>query len=218
MIAVVDYGRGNLFSLGQALRHLGAAYEVTGDPGRILAAERVILPGVGAFGDAMQALVKRRLVEPLREVAARGTPLLGICLGMQLFASRSEEFGEHEGLDLIPGTVKRLPAGNAGRGSIKIPNVGWRPLCPVTSDAFLGDLPSDTMVYFVHSYAPVVTDPAHVAATIAVNGSAVAAVIHRGKVLGYQFHPEKSGPAGLALLGRFLALAPGSAAHAMVLR
>ena len=206
MIAVVDYGRGNLFSLGQALRHLGATYEVTADPDRVRAAERVILPGVGAFGDAMQALAKRRMVEALCEVAARGTPLLGICLGMQLLASRSEEFGVHDGLDLIPGTVQRLPEGNGSPGAIRIPNVGWRTLRPVAGDTFLGDWPPDSMVYFVHSYAPVVVDPTHVAATIELNGAAVAAVIHRDNMLGYQFHPEKSGPVGLSLLQRFLGL------------
>jgi len=218
MIAVVDYGRGNLFSLGQAIRHLGATYEVTADPDRILAAERVVLPGVGAFGDAMQALTKRRLVEPLREVAARGTPLLGICLGMQLFASRSEEFGLHEGLDLIPGTVKRLPEGGDRPDAVRIPNVGWRALRTAPEHPLLGDLPPRTMVYFVHSYAPVVDDPAHVAATIDVNGAEIAAVTNSCNILGYQFHPEKSGPAGLALLERFLALTSRCSVQAMVRR
>lgn len=204
MIAVVDYGRGNLFSLGQALNHLGAAFEITEHPELILAAEQVVLPGVGAFRDAMDGLARRGLVKPLREVVRRGTPLLGICLGMQILADRSEEFGLHEGLGFIPGTVKRLPEGGEGSNIIRIPNVGWRALKPVPGDPFLGDLARGTMMYFVHSYAPLVEDAAHVAATIEVNGVDVAAAIRRGNVVGFQFHPEKSGPAGLDLLRRFL--------------
>lgn len=211
MIAVVDYGRGNLFSLGQALRHLGAAFEMTGEVAHILAAERVILPGVGAFGDAMAGLKARGLIAPLREVAERGTPLLGICVGMQMLADESEEFGVHEGLGLIPGTVRRLPEGGEKAGAVRIPNVGWRALRPVPGDPFLGDLGEGAMVYFVHSYAPVPHDPGHVTATIAVNGADIAAVIRRDNVVGYQFHPEKSGPMGLALLERFLEL-PAAAA------
>ena len=210
MIAVVDYGRGNLFSLGQALRHLGASYEITENPELILAADQVILPGVGAFADAMEGLAGRGLIEPLREVARRGTPLLGICLGMQMLVDRSEEFGPHEGLGLIPGTVKRLPEGD-GSDAIRIPNMGWRSLRPAPGNPFLEDLATGTMVYFVHSYAPVVKDGAHMAATIEVNGVDVAAVIRRDNVVGYQFHPEKSGPAGLDLLRRFLDLFQTSA-------
>jgi len=151
------------------------------------------------------------LIEPLREVARRGTPLLGICLGMQMLVDRSEEFGPHEGLGLIPGTVKRLPEGDEDSNAVRIPNVGWRPLRPVPGDPFLGDLATGAMMYFVHSYAPVVEDAAHVAATIEVNGVDVAAVIRRGNVVGCQFHPEKSGPAGLDLLRRFLDLFQTSA-------
>ncbi len=192
MIAIVDYGRGNLFSLGQALLHLGAEHEITADPARIAAARTVMLPGVGAFGDAMSALRSLGLVEPLRAVAAAGTPLLGICLGMQLLATRSDEFGDHAGLDIIPGAVRRLPDGS-GEDRVRIPNVGWRTLRP-----------SGEMMYFVHSYAPFPDDPAHVVETIDVNGVAVPVMIRKGNVVGCQFHPEKSGPVGLALLARLL--------------
>lgn len=201
MIAVVDYGRGNLFSIGQALRHLGAAYSVENLSDNILGAERVILPGVGAFGDAMRTLRERQLVEPLKAVAARGTPLLGICLGMQMLATRSEEFGSHEGLDLIPATVRRLPD-----GTIRIPNVGWRSIVPNPENGYLADLATETMVYFVHSLVPLAEASADVAATVAVNGIDAAAVIRRGNVVGYQFHPEKSGAAGFDLIRRFLDL------------
>ncbi len=115
MIVVVDYGRGNLFSLGQALRHLNVAHEVTSDPDRVEAAERILFPGVGAFGDAMDGLRKRGLVEPLKAAAATGTPILGICVGCQLLLTHGEEFGRHDGLDLIPGTVRRLPDPRRGR-------------------------------------------------------------------------------------------------------
>jgi glutamine amidotransferase len=208
MITVVDYGRGNLFSISQALRHLGADYEITEDPARVQAAERIILPGVGAFGDAMDGLRGRGLVGPIKAAADRGVPMLGICLGMQLLLGRSEEFGDHEGLGLIPGTVKRLPDGVDEQGGIRIPNVGWRELESVDGDGYLADLAPETMMYFVHSYTPRVENPTHVAATIPVNGWDAASVISRGSVVGYQFHPEKSGADGLAMLKRFLDFEP----------
>ncbi len=201
MIVIVDYGRGNLFSLGQALRHVGAEYTVSADADEIIAAPRLILPGVGAFGDAMRTLAERGLVEPIRRAVGRGVPFLGICIGMQLLCSESEEFGRHQGFGFIPGTVTRLTEGDETR----IPNIGWRSLNPAP-DGFLRDLAAGTMAYFVHSYAPETEDPADVAATIRINGKEVPAVIRRDNVIGYQFHPEKSGPAGLDLLRRFLQL------------
>ncbi len=206
MIAIIDYGCGNLFSIGQALRHLRAPYEITADSSRIGMADRVILPGVGAFGDAMTELRNRGLNDVIRAVAERGTPLLGICVGMQLLADASEEFGVHEGLGLVPGTVRRLRDGDDGPDAVRIPNVGWRVLEARPSDPYLADLPPETMAYFVHSYAPVPIDPGHVSATIEVNGREVAAVIRCENVVGYQFHPEKSGVAGLGLMDRFLRL------------
>lgn len=207
MIAVVDYGRGNLFSIGQALRHVGAEAELTSDPEVILAADRIVLPGVGAFADAMRGLRSRGLVNVLQEAASRGTPLLGICLGMQLLASRSEEFGSHDGLDLIPGAVRRLQRGE-GEKATRIPNVGWRRLRPNPKDPFIGSFEEAPLMYFVHSYVPFPDDPAAVAASIDVNGVEVAAVIRRRNVIGCQFHPEKSGPVGLQVLQRFLTIAP----------
>lgn len=204
MILVVDYGRGNLFSIGQALRHLGADFEISGDPAKLATAGKVILPGVGAFGDCMQGLRERELIAPLRELPKRGVPLLGICVGMQVLAGQGEEFGLHEGLGLIPGTVKRLPEDETGQG-IRIPNVGWRRLHVKAGHADLFGTDGDgPMVYFVHSYAPVPENADHVAATIAVNGREIAAVIRKGPIAGFQFHPEKSGAVGLAMLSRFL--------------
>ncbi len=206
MIAVVDYGRGNLFSIGQALRHLGCEFETTDDPGRIRRASHVILPGVGAFGDAMANLAERGLVEPLREVASAGTPLLGICVGMQMLADWSEEFGRHKGLGLVPGAVLRLPEPGGGRDAIRIPNVGWRLLHPGPGRDEFDLAQGGGMVYFVHSYGFVPKSPQHVAAVIRTNGTDVAAIVRRDNVVGYQFHPEKSGETGLALLRRFFEL------------
>jgi glutamine amidotransferase len=205
VIVVVDYGRGNLFSLGQALRHLGAAHTVSSDPAEVVAAERIVLPGVGAFGDAMKGLAERGLVEPLKHVATRGTPFLGICVGCQVLLSAGEEFGRHDGLGIIPGTVARLPAPREGDpAAIRIPNVGWRHLDVRPGAPVLGALNGADLVYFVHSYAPMADDPANVAATIRVNGADIPVAVHRGNVVGVQFHPEKSGVVGLKLLRRFL--------------
>ncbi len=207
MITVVDYGRGNLFSIGQALRHLGAEFEISSAPAAIAAAERIIFPGVGAFADAMAGLRERGLVAPLKAAARSGTPILGICVGCQLMLSRGEEFGDHAGLDLIPGTVTRLPAPRADdAAAIRIPNVGWRRLDTRADAVVLSAVAADEMMYFVHSYAPMASEPATIAATIPVNGQAVPVGIEQGALVGVQFHPEKSGPAGLRLLKRFVGI------------
>ncbi|MCX7353305.1 MAG: imidazole glycerol phosphate synthase subunit HisH [Alphaproteobacteria bacterium] len=206
MITVVDYGRGNLFSTGQALRHLGAPYEITNDAGAVERAERIVLPGVGAFGDCMDGLRTRDLVEPLKRAAARGVPILGICVGAQVMLEAGEEFGRHDGLGLVAGTVRRLPEGNGSPDSIRIPNVGWRAL--QARGGFFEGAPESAMVYFVHSYAPFVARDEDVAATIAVNGMDVPVAFRRGNVVGFQFHPEKSGPVGLGLIERFVHFAP----------
>lgn len=205
MITVVDYGRGNLFSIGQALRHVGADFEISDAPQAIASADRIIFPGVGAFGDAMTGLAERGLVAPLRAAANAGTPILGICVGCQLMLSRGEEFGDHSGLDMIPGTVSRLPAPRSNDpAAIRIPNVGWRSVVPRPSAHVLAAVSAESMMYFVHSFAPMPSDPGAVAATISVNGHAVPVAIEQGKLVGVQFHPEKSGPAGLAFLKRFV--------------
>lgn len=206
MTVVVDYGRGNLFSLGQALRHLGADFAVSDDPAAVVAAERIVFPGVGAFGDAMAGLAARGLVGPLKDAAARGVPILGICVGCQLMLSAGEEFGRHDGLGIVPGTVRRLPDPAPGDpGAIRIPNVGWRTIEAVADDPVLGPLAGGDMVYFVHSYAPFVDDPADAIGWLRVNGTRAPIAIRHRNVVGVQFHPEKSGPVGLALLERFLA-------------
>lgn len=207
---VIDHGRANLFSLCHALAHLEIPYVVSAEPVGIAAATRLFLPGVGAFGDVMKGLGERGLVAPLREAVARRVPLLGICVGMQILSEGSDEFGRHPGLGVLEGEVRRLPDLPAGERGIRVPNVGWRTLAPRPGDPVLGDLAPGTMAYFVHSYAFAPARDADVAATIDFNGRPVAAVVRRGSVMGYQFHPEKSGQAGLALIRRFMSLAPGA--------
>lgn len=202
MIAVVDYGRGNIYSIGQALNRIGAEFSVTDNAAAIADADRIVLPGVGAFGDAMAGLERRGLIGPLKAAAEKGTPLLGICLGMQMLADASEEFGEHAGLGLIPGRVRKLDR-SAARET-RIPNVGWRRLSPKPGDRLMDGLTPGAMVYFVHSYVPTPDDATDIAATIDFAGRPVAAVIRRDNVIGYQFHPEKSGDVGLGLLKRFV--------------
>ena len=216
MITIIDYDRGNLFSLCQALRHLGAEAQVTANPEEIAQAERLILPGVGAFGDGMDALRQRGLIDPIHKSVAQGTPLLGICLGMQLMASRGEEFGDHAGLDLIPGTVRRLPKGNGGSDTVRIPNVGWRRISAKPDHAFLADLPDQPMAYFVHSFAFETQNPNHTAATIRINDHDIPAAVQRDNLVGNQFHPEKSSTLGLELVRRFLVSATAASSDVRV--
>lgn len=196
MIAVIDYGMGNLGSVVKAFRALGEKVRVTADPAEIEAATGVILPGVGAFGDAMAELAARGLVEPLRFVAARGRPLLGICLGMQLLFATGEEGGRQEGLGIIPGTVRRL------RGEVKVPHVGWNSLDFIRPTPLFAGVEPGSYVYFVHSFVAAPADEGVVAATCTY-GEEFTAAVCRGRVWGTQFHPEKGGGVGLAILKNF---------------
>jgi len=207
MIAVVDYGRGNLYSLGQALKHVGADFAITEDAVRITSADKIVLPGVGAFGDCMDNLKRRELAEPVKAAARRGVPLLGICVGCQILLDAGEEFGHQAGLGLIPGAVRRLPASKAGDdNAIRIPNVGWRSLNVTSPGPLFSGLSPGAMMYFVHSFAPVPARSGDIAASIEVNGTQATVAVQSGSVHGVQFHPEKSGPEGLALLRRFVEL------------
>lgn len=204
MIAVVDYGLGNLFSLISSLRYLGAEAEVTADPSRIQAADKLILPGVGAFGDAMARLNQLGLTGILREQAYAGKPLMGICLGMQLLFDESREFGCHRGLGLLPGRVISLADDLAKKGSrLKVPQMGWNSLdirrkdCPILQKSSQGDF-----VYFVHSFYATECD--QVLAAAVDYDVIVPAVVWRDNVFGCQFHPEKSGKAGLDILNSYL--------------
>ena len=200
MIAIVDYGVGNLFSLASSLRQIGAETEITREAERIRAAERVILPGVGAFGDAMAKLNAAGLVRVLRETAEE-KPLLGICLGMQLLFDRSFEYGEHAGLGLIPGDVRDLRR-SLDDPALKVPHMGWNALEIRRDDPLFRRFRDGEYVYYVHSFYA--TDCAESTLAVSQYGNvAVTGVVRRGNVYGTQFHPEKSGDAGLRLLRAF---------------
>jgi glutamine amidotransferase len=208
-VAVIDYGVGNLLSVRRALEHCGASVTVTGDPGAILSAARVVLPGVGAFANGMAELRSRKLDTVAREVAARGTPLLGICLGMQMLLEQSEEFGSTTGLGLIPGRVIPISSDSQGGPERKIPHIGWNTLMLAPrrrdwSGTALQRLRIDDAVYFLHSYTADPSDGADRVSDCLYGGLPVSAAIARGSVSGCQFHPEKSGEVGLNVLRAFL--------------
>lgn len=209
-VTVVDYGLGNLFSVQRALEHCGGAVVLSSDPDAIVRAPRVLLPGVGAFAGGMAELKSRGLDQALREVARRGTPLLGICLGMQLLLDESEEFGLTPGLRIIPGSVVPIPSVTVEGLPQKIPHIGWNELQPTAGrqgweGTLLADLRPGAAVYFVHSFMAQPAEASDRIADCSYGGHAVSAVISRGNVTGCQFHPEKSGELGLGVLRRFLA-------------
>lgn len=200
MIAIVDYGAGNLRSVELALSRLQEETAVTRDPEMLERADGIILPGVGAFADAMRALRESGVIPALREQAAGGKPLLGICLGMQMLLDGSEEGPGVPGLGLIPGQVRRLP--DCG---LKIPHIGWNSLSPAKEDPLLEGLPAEPYVYFVHSYACRADNLADVL-TVTEYGVPFHSAVRRGNLVGMQFHPEKSGRVGERLLRNFLKL------------
>lgn len=209
-VAVIDYGLGNLLSVGRGLEQCGAEVTVTPDPDEILSAPWVVLPGVGAFADGMAELRRRGLDSVVREVAARGTPLLGICLGMQMLLDESEEFGLTPGLGLIPGRVVPVASTTVDGNPQKIPHIGWSALVSPEGrehwrGTLLEDLHPGDAVYFVHSFMASPADPGHRVADCLYGGVHVSASIARDNVAGCQFHPEKSGEVGLRVLRRFLA-------------
>lgn len=199
MIAIIDYGMGNLHSVSKAIERLGYEAVTTSDQEQIMAASAVILPGVGAFGDAMQHLNKTGLGEVAKQFAATGKPMLGICLGMQLLFETSEEYGEHQGLGLLGGKVVRF------QGDFKIPHMGWNKLTFLQPSPLFEQL-EEGHVYFVHSYHVLVGDQKNLLATGDYYGP-VTAIVNKDNVYGMQFHPEKSGELGMKLLHNFLALA-----------
>ena len=203
MIAIVDYGVGNLFSLVSSLRALGLTAEVTGEAGRLRAAEKILLPGVGAFGDARRKLEDTGLIPVLLEEAER-KPFLGICLGMQLLFDRSFEYGEHPGLGLVPGEVADLRPALADK-TLKVPHMGWNSLEIVRDDPLFRYFRDGEYVYYVHSYYA--RNCAESTLAVSRYGNvAVPGVVRRGNVYGAQFHPEKSGDTGLRLLRAFAEL------------
>ena len=200
MIAIVDYGVGNLFSLSSSLKALGLETEITGDAARLQAADRIILPGVGAFGDAKAKLDATGLVDILR-AAAEKKPFLGICLGMQLLFDKSVEYGEHQGLGFVPGQVADLRDDLTDK-SLKVPHMGWNSLQIVRDDPLFKYFNDGEYVYYVHSFYAK-DCAASTLGTSQYGNVAVTGAVRNGNVWGTQFHPEKSGDAGLRLLKAF---------------
>ncbi len=200
MLAVIDYGAGNLRSVLHALKHLEAQdVRLVRAPEQLEGAQKIILPGVGAFGAGMQKLREQGLIVPLQDALVAGVPYLGICLGMQFLFEGSDEMGDHEGLGILPGTVTRFPE----RLGLKVPHMGWNELQQCQESALLAGLPQPSYAYFVHSYycAPAVQDDVLITADY---GEPFCAGVARGNIYGVQFHPEKSQRTGLKILRNFL--------------
>ena len=202
-VAIVDYGVGNLRSVERALAGAGAEVVISPDPRVVLASDAVVLPGVGAFAPAAALLLGSGLGEAVREAAGRGRPVLGVCLGFQLLFESSEEGEGGEGLGLLPGRVRRIDAAPP----LKVPHMGWNRLRMRRPSALTAGVPEGAWCYFVHSYAAA-ADPADVVASVDYGGEIVA-ICERGTVTGTQFHPEKSGPAGLRIYANLVAAAMG---------
>jgi len=201
MIAVIDYDAGNLMSVKKALDYLGQESVITRDKDVLLAADKVILPGVGAFSDAMDKLKKYGLVDVIHEIIRKGTPFLGICLGLQLLFERSDEAPGVEGLCVLKGSINRIPDGDG----LKIPHMGWNSLEIKAEAKLFKDISNQSYVYFVHSYYLEATDKDIVAATTEY-GVNIHASVEKDNVFACQFHPEKSGEVGLTILKNFAEL------------
>ncbi|EKT85644.1 imidazole glycerol phosphate synthase subunit HisH [Leptospira santarosai] len=206
---IVDYGVGNLLSVKRAFEYCGAEVEISSDPEKIFKAPHVVLPGVGAFANAMMALKERSLIEVIKDITKRGTPLMAICLGMQMLMDESEEFGVNPGLGLIPGRVVSIPSRTKENTNHKIPHIGWNELKRSSEtvewkNTILENSNEGDSVYFVHSFMANPVDRNHRIADCIYGGHSVAAVIGYDNIVGCQFHPEKSGVTGLNLLKRFL--------------
>lgn len=210
-VTIIDYGVGNLLSVQRGLEHCGAKVSLSSDPRTILKSERVVLPGVGAFPKAMEALHKLELVSTIQEFAQLGKPLLAICLGMQLLMDESEEFGLTKGLGLIPGRVIAIPKITTEAIAQKIPHIGWsalRSANPNSSweESLLRDNQVGDYAYFVHSFMALPTFSEHRISDASYGGHRISAVISRKQITGCQFHPEKSGEVGLRILRRFISI------------
>lgn len=202
MLAVIDYGAGNLRSVLHALKYLDARdVRLVRAPEQLAGAGKIILPGVGAFGAGMQQLAAQGLIEPLRAAVGAGLPYLGICLGMQFLFEKSDEMGDHAGLGLLPGYVTRFPADLR----LKVPHMGWNALQACYSSPLLADLPTPSYAYFVHSYYCVPAQPTDTLISVQY-GIDFCAGVQRDNIYGVQFHPEKSQRTGLQILRNFLAL------------
>jgi len=210
-VAIVDYGLGNLLSVRRMLEYCGATVSLVSTPEGILSADRLVLPGVGAFAAGMEELSRRGLVQAIRDYSRSGKHLLGICLGMQLFLEAGEENGRHAGLNLLPGIVVRIPERTPGGQPVKIPHIGWAPIAPAPSgtswsSGILRTVNAGDFVYFVHSYQALPHNAAQRTALVHCHDMALTAAIEVDNLHGCQFHPEKSGPVGVRIINEFLKL------------
>lgn len=215
-VTLIDYGIGNLLSVRRAFEACAAEVVQTEDPAEIVAADCLVLPGVGAFADGMQELRRRELVEPIKAVCASGTPVLGICLGMQMLFTEGDEHQLTPGLGIIPGRVEAIPLIAANGARRKIPHIGWNELLPPVEttpwrEGLLANLGSHPTGYFVHSFACVPANRDALLAECEYEGIRVCAAVRQGNVHGCQFHPEKSGSIGLQIVANFLQLVKHSA-------
>ena len=203
-VSIIDYGINNLKSVEKAFQKVGKNVGIINTPEEILAAKCLVLPGIGSFEDGMKGLHERQLIESIKKKVREGTPLLGICLGMQMLFSESEEFGLHKGLNFIPGRVVPFKDPENGSG-YKVPHMGWNELISRNdwNHTLLQEIPQGSDVYFVHSFFPKVENKEHLIATTIHGGQEVCAVVKRDNITGCQFHPEKSGVLGLKMIAKY---------------
>jgi glutamine amidotransferase len=208
LLHLCDYGAGNIFNVERALRHVGAEVVRCVEGGELVGASALVIPGVGAFGDCIAAFRERGFEEPVRRLVRSGAPVLGVCVGMQILATSSVEFGRHLGLDVVPGTVQEIPGVSLEGASLKRPHIGWAPLERARAPwegSILADVGNGARVYFVHSFELRCDNAADVLAVADYGGNKLTAAVQRANVTGVQFHPEKSGEVGLGILRRFVA-------------
>lgn len=203
-VAIVDYGMGNVFSVVNALSRIGTTSKLSSDPGVVERADRIILPGVGAFSRAMDQLRLHGLDTAIMNFIQTGRPFLGICVGMQVLMESSCEHGKHTGLGQVAGTVEKIPSVTSGGSKVKVPHIGWRPVVRNSSQA--GTMKDENYFYFVHSYVCKPTDHSDVIGVTDYQNIELVAAIRRDNMLGVQFHPERSGPNGLEFLADFMKL------------
>ena len=210
-VVVIDYGLGNLLSVVRAFENCGAKVIISSDANEIMKADKLVLPGVGAFANGMLELNKRGLVESIQKFVKSGKPLLGICLGMQLLFSESDEFGLHKGLDLLSGRVIKIPKELPDGKWRKIPHIGWNELIfsstnHLRKNSLLAGIEENSAVYFIHSFAVILEDSSILIAECNHEEFTISAIVQKDLIFGCQFHPEKSGSIGLAIIKNFLKL------------
>lgn len=206
-VTIIDYGLGNLFSISQAIIHAGGVPVVTSDKETIVNSDFLVLPGMGAFGDAMQNLEKLDLVSPILEYTASQKPIMGVCLGMQILFEESEEFGTHKGLGIIPGVIKRFPP-QSQEGKVKVPQIAWNQIYQSETTHWetspLNNIADNEYMYFVHSYYTIPEQQKNILSLTQYAGIEYCSSVRHKNVFAFQFHPEKSGKSGLKIYENFI--------------